>query len=138
MELSRQETIRAAPSVVWAFAIDVESWPGVMDHIGRIERCDHGPFRLGSAARLEQPALPTTTWTVDQFESDESFRWWGRPFGIPMTADHIIEPLAKGATGLTLSVTASGWKATLLGPLLRWATARALRQEFAGFKAACE
>jgi len=39
--VSRQETIGADPSVVWAFGIDVERWPQVIDHIDRIERCDH-------------------------------------------------------------------------------------------------
>ena len=138
MELSRQETIDADPSVVWAFAIDVERWPDVMDHIDRIERCDRDQFGLGSAATLLQPGVPTTVWTVDRFAKGESFQWWGRPFGIVMTADHIIEPAGRGASRLTLSVTASGWRAALLGPLLRKAIERALEKEFSGFRAACE
>ena len=138
MEVSRRESVGAAPAVVWAFAIDVERWPAVMDHIDRIDRCDQGQFGLGSSATLTQPGLPTTIWTVDRFISGESFRWRGRPLGMAMTADHIIRPSREGLTDLTLLVTASGWMAVLLGPVVRKAVERALVKEFSGFRMACE
>jgi hypothetical protein len=77
-------------------------------------------------------------WTVDRFIPGESFRWWGRPVGIVMIADHIIKPSPEGLTELTLSVTASGWRAVVPGPLVRKAAERALEKEFSGFRAACE
>jgi hypothetical protein len=109
-----------------------------MDHIDRIDRCDEGQFGLESSATLTQHGLPTTIWTVDRFISGESFRWWGRPLGMAMTADHIIKSSREGLTELTLSVTASGWMAVVLGPVLRKAVERALVKEFSGFRMACE
>ncbi len=138
MKLSRREPIAADPATVWEFAVDVERWPDVMDHIARVRRHDQGSFGLGSAATLEQPGLPATVWTVDELNPGESFRWSGRPLGMRWTADHIIEPAGDGTTHLTLSVTATGWPVTVLAPLVRWAANRALRLEFAGFRAACE
>ncbi len=138
MEVSRHESVGASPAAVRAFAIDVERWPGVMDHIDRIDRCDEGQFGLASSAALTQLGLPTTIWTMDRFIPGGSFRWRGRPLGMAMTADHIIKPSQVGHTEFTLSVSASGWMAVVLGPVVRKAVERALVKEFSGFRMACD
>ena len=139
MEMSRQETIHADPGEVWAFAIDVERWPEVMDHIDRIRLHDQTGFGVGSAATIEHPRLQATVWTVDAFVPGRRFRWLRSPGGITMTADHIVEPAGDSATTqLTLSVTATGWRATVLGPLLKRQAAQALHKEFVGFRTVCE
>ena len=68
MKLSRAEDVEADAETVWAFAIDVERWPEVMNHIDRVRRHSQGAFGLGSSATLEQPRLPPTVWTVDEFK----------------------------------------------------------------------
>ena len=137
MEVSRSEVLSATSSEVWDALVDVERWPLAMYHIRAVRRLDGGPFGLGSSAELEQPGLPSAAWTVDRFKPGVGFRWRGRPLGIAWSADHQLEPAGDSATRLTLSVTASGWRAALLGPLLRTATRRALRSEMSGFRSLC-
>ncbi len=131
----RTETIDATPSAVWAALTDVERWPDTMRHIRRITRIDEGPFGLGSQARIAQPGMGSAIWTVDEFEPGVRFRWHGEPAGMQWTADHVIEPDAVGCQ-VTLTVTASGSRARLLGPIVRAAARRALREEIAGLRTA--
>ena len=137
MEVSRSEVLSATSSEVWDALVDVERWPLVMEHIRAVRRQDDAPFGVGSSAELKQPGQPSAVWTVDRFEPGVGFRWRGRPLGIAWSADHQLEPAGGSATQLTLSVTASGWRATLFGPLLRLASRRALRAEMSGFHSLC-
>jgi uncharacterized membrane protein len=129
--------IEAPPAVVWAVTEDVERWPEWTPTVASVTRVDDGPFGLGSAALIKQPALPLARWTVTAFARGERFAWETRVRGLRLIGSHELIPAGAG-TQSRLRVEASGLTAVLLWPLLRPAMRRALAQENAGLRARCE
>jgi uncharacterized membrane protein len=125
--------INTSPDVVWDVTIDIERWPEWSPTMTSVERIDSGPFRVGSQARIRQPALPEATWTVIQLEPGQRFTWETRVRGIHMVASHAITPDA-GATTSTLRIEMRGLPAVLLWPFLRTQVRRALAVENRGLR----
>jgi uncharacterized membrane protein len=137
MKLADSIQIDASPERVWSVTQEVERWPEWTPTVTSVKRLDPGPFGLGSTARLRQPAQPAAEWVVTEFEAGRGFAWETSRRGLHMKARH--EVTADGAgTRNVLSVEATGIVATLLGPLLRIAIARALSAENRGLKSRCE
>lgn len=66
----------AAPiATVWAVLEDVERWPEWTPTVRTATLLDPGPLRPGTRVRLDQPRLPTITWTVDRVEEGRGFSW---------------------------------------------------------------
>lgn len=129
--------IDAPADVVWRLTLDVEGWPALTPTMRRVERLDQGPIRVGSAARVWQPAQFPAVWTVTRVEADREFSWQTRRPGLTMTGSHLLEPVEAGCRN-TLTLDLAGPLAAPLGRLLGRVFGNALRTENAGFKAAAE
>lgn len=101
---------------VWAVLSDVERWPEWTPSMRVVERLDDGEFRVGSSARIKQPALPRVVWTVTEVVPGRSFTWEARSGGVHTKGVHTVE--ADGdASRVTLGIDQRGpmsWLVTLL------------------------
>lgn len=129
--------IAAPRSAVWDVTIDIERWPEWLPTMTAVERLDAGPFGPGSRARIKQPAQPWSVWEVTAFEDGASFTWESRRTGLWFKGTHALSDDGDG-THSVLRIEAGGWLAVLMGPLLRPAVGKALREESACLKRRCE
>lgn len=138
VHLERAVHIDAPPDRVWQVMIDVERWPEWTGSVRSVERLDEGPFGLGSEARLRIRGAPTpSVWRVTGFTEGQSFTWESDAGGVHSRASHVIDPEGDGSR-VTLTVTNSGWPATLMMPYLAWIGRRNLRLEAEGLKRRAE
>jgi uncharacterized membrane protein len=137
MDLQHIIEIAAPPEAVWKTLIDVERWPEWTASVNKVERVEKSIFGLGSQARIEQPKLAKTVWTVTRFEPAKSFDWESRTTGSHTVAGHVIEPSSVGSK-VTLTVRVSGWAAKLLQGFLKPLTERYMAMEAEGLKKVCE
>ena len=137
MELQHTIEIAAPPEAVWKMLIDVERWPQWTASVSSVERAEKSVFGLGSQARIEQPKLAKSLWTVIRFEPARRFDWESRTTGSHTIAGHIIEPNGTGSK-VTLTVQVSGWAARLLQGFLKPLTERYMATEAEGLKKVCE
>jgi uncharacterized protein YndB with AHSA1/START domain len=106
-------SINAPPERVLAVLCDVERWPEWTPTMTSVQRLDHGPFGIGSSARIVQPKLRPAVWQVTELDKNRSFTWVARAPGVRMKAAHFVEPEGDGSRA-ALSFEFSG----LLGPVL--------------------
>ncbi len=135
--LQHTVTIAAPPERVWAVVVDVERWPERIPTVDTVERLDEGPLVVGSRTRLEQPKLPTAVWTVTELTDGTSFTWESTSPGVTVTAAHVVERHPDGS-GLTLSVSVSGWLSGIGWLLTRSLTKRYVETEAASVTRAAE
>lgn len=129
--------INAPLEVVWQLTVDVERWPSISPTMQRVELLDGGPLRLGSRARIKQPAQSATVWTVVSFAAEDHFFWQTRRLGMTMTGAHIVEKrLGRCRNFLSLEIQGRG--SEMLGQIINLAIRRSLALENAGFKRAAE
>ncbi len=116
MHYSRTDSIAARPSDVWAVLADVERWPEWTASMREITRLDPGPLRVGSTARVRQPAGRPMVWTVTELTSERSFTWTASAAGIRFTGYHQLTPAGSGVRAvLTFTLTGPmAWPAGLL------------------------
>jgi hypothetical protein len=129
--------IDAAPEKAWAVQIDVERWPEWTASTLSAVRLDEGPFRLGSEARLRLRGGPQSVWRVTEFDEGRSFAWESRSPGAHSVGRHVVEP-EDGGCRVTLSVSMTGWLASLLSPWLSYVSRRNVTTEAEGLKRRCE
>ena len=138
MDIERVIDIAAPAEQVWAALADVERWPEWTASVTSVERLDHGPFGVGSRARVRQPRLPAATWTVTALEPGRSFEWRSAVPGLRSVGDHRVDATGDRASRVTLSVTWSG----PLAPVVRlvWGnlSRRYVEMEAEGLKRRCE
>lgn len=137
MKVEHAIHVAAPPDAVWAATVDVERWPEWMPTMDRVKRVDAGPFDVGSSARIKQPGLPETEWTVTDLVHGQRFSWTTRVLGIRMRATHELSP-HEGGTRNVLRVEMAGPVAVLLAPFARRSVRRTLERENAAFKERCE
>jgi hypothetical protein len=138
MEQSISVDIAATPERVWEVLSDVEHWSDWTETVRWVRRLDEGPLRSGSQAKISQPRLPTTDWTVTDLDPAQGFTWVSTGAGATTTARHTLEPLADGGTRVRLSVNQAGIIGSVVGRLYAGLTDRYLATEAAGLKTACE
>jgi hypothetical protein len=137
MRIEHVEHIDAPADVVWGLTIDIAAWPTLMPTVRSVARLDDGPLRAGSEARLVQPGLRPTTWTVRTVDAPRRFVWQARLLGVVTTAMHEIEPDGTGCRN-TLALELGGWRGRLLGAVAGRRLRRTLAIENASFRAAAE
>jgi uncharacterized membrane protein len=131
-------TINAPVERVWSVMTDVERWPEWTASVTRVERLDAGPFGVGSRARISQPKLPTTIWTVSDLQPERSFAWTAGASGITTVANHEITPGPADSVTVTLSIRQSGLLSPLVALLAGGLTRRYIRMEAEGLKRKAE
>jgi uncharacterized protein YndB with AHSA1/START domain len=99
--------IDAPPEPVWQVLLDVEHWPAWTPTITGVERLDHGPFGVGSRARVRQPRLPQALWQVTEVVAGRSFTWEATGPGLRTIGRHEVVPDDTGST-VTLSIEQTG------------------------------
>lgn len=141
MRVEHSIEIVAPVARVWELTVDVESWPKLTPTITSVERLDErldpAPFRVGSTARIKQPAQRAKTWTVTVLDPQRRFAWATRTLGTTMTASHVLAATPTG-TRNTLAVDIEGRLAPLVGALVRRPVLKAISTENHGFKSAAE
>ena len=116
MEHSLTFPVDAPADDVWAVLSDVARWPEWTASMKTVERLDDGELRVGSSARVKQPALPRVLWTVTDVVPGRSFVWEARSSGVHTKGIHRIEPDGDGSR-VTLAIDQRGpmsWLVTLL------------------------
>jgi uncharacterized protein YndB with AHSA1/START domain len=135
MHWEHSAVIDAPPSLVWRLTTDVTGWPSFLPTVQWVERLDPGPLRVGSSARIKQPAQTTAVWTVTRLEPEREFSWQTRRLGLRMTGRHLLGPAGDG-TRNTLVIDVTGRGAAVFGALFGGLIGRVLRQEAAAFERA--
>jgi uncharacterized membrane protein len=129
--------IEAPAGLAWVIMRDVERWPEWTASIRSVTLLD-GQLRVGARARIEQPRIPTTVWTVTSLTEGHEFTWQASGPGILTTGRHGVEATGPASCRATLSITQSGWLGSLVGLAYRSLTERYLAMEAAGLKARAE
>jgi hypothetical protein len=88
--------------------------------------------------RIEQPRLPTVTYTVSSYEVGRAFSWQASSPGALTVADHEVEPRGVDASAVTLRITQTGLIGGLVARLLRAMVRRYVDMEAAGLKSRSE
>lgn len=136
--VQRSIDIDAPAAAVWAVLLDVERWPEWTASMSSLRRSRTGTLALGEQVVVDQPRLPTRTWTVTDVDDGRSFTWESGSPGVCAVADHVLTPRVAGGCTATLRVTQRGPAARLVGAVLRRLTHRYLRMEAEGLKARSE
>lgn len=114
--------INATSQRVWEIYSDVERWSEWTSSITSIERLDGGPFAVGSRARVRQPKLPTTVWTVTELVEGSHFLWAAKGPGLTSVGGHFVQADDDG-TRATARLDQNGPGGAVVG----WLTARLTR-----------
>lgn len=124
----------AAPAQrVWAVMMDVERWHEWTASIGKIDKLDAGPLRVGNRARIFQPKLRPNVWEVTELDEPNNFTWITRSAGITVTASHVVTPV-NGGSRVRLQLVYSGLLAPLVARMFRDLNERYLGMEAQGLK----
>ncbi|PPK64012.1 SRPBCC family protein [Actinokineospora auranticolor] len=138
MLFHRDIDIAAPAARVWAVYSDIEGWPRWTASVTSVTALDPGPLRVGSRARINQPKLPTTVWTITAIDEGRSWTWVAGGPGARSTATHTVLPLESGGSRVVLELAVRGPLGWLVGTLTTGLTNRYLAMEAAGLKATAE
>lgn len=106
MHYTRTDSIAARPADVWAVLTDLEHWPDWTASMREITRLDSGPLRVGSTARVRQPAGRPSVFTITELVDERSFTWTASAAGMRSTGYHELMPTDAGVRAvLTFALT---------------------------------
>ncbi|NMO54640.1 hypothetical protein HH310_26075 [Actinoplanes sp. TBRC 11911] len=125
--------IEAPLDRLWRLTTDIAAWPAFLPTVQRLERLDDGPLRVGSKARIKQPAQTEAVWTVTHLEPNREFTWETSRMGMRMTGGHHLEEVAGGVRN-RLTIEVAGRGAGLFMALFGGAVRRSIREENAAFQ----
>jgi uncharacterized membrane protein len=137
MLLESTVPIAAPPRVVFDVLTDVAYWPEWTASMTSVQRLDDGPLVVGSKARIKQPRLRETVWTVTEVEDGHRFSWVSHAPGVTTVGRHVVVPAGDGAV-VTLAIEHTGLLSGPVGLLTKGLTVRYLAMEGAGLKHLCE
>ncbi len=125
----------AAPAErVWGILSDVEHWPTWTASMTSVELS--GALEVGATAKIRQPKLPTTTWSITEVVPGRSFTWHSTAPGSRATGWHEVTPTGGGSCEVRLAIEQAGPFGTLVGWLYRGLTKRYVQMEADGLAAA--
>jgi uncharacterized protein YndB with AHSA1/START domain len=130
--------IDAPQETVWAVLTDVERWPAWTTSTAEVRRLGDGEFRGGSTARVKQPWLPASVWTVTEYEPGKYFSWVTKSPGITTVGTHDLVTDADGSTNVRLTLHQTGMLAPIVGLFLSRRSRRYVDMEAHGLKRRCE
>jgi uncharacterized membrane protein len=128
--------IEAPLDRLWRLTTDIAAWPAFLPTVQRLERLDDGPVRVGSRARIKQPAQTEAVWTVTRLEPQREFTWETKRMGIRMIGGHHLEEAPGGGVRNRLTIEVTGRGAGLFMALVGAAVRRSIREENAAFQRA--
>jgi uncharacterized membrane protein len=126
-------SIDATPQRVWEVFSDVERWPEWTTTVTSAELLTPGPLAVGSRARLRQPKIRVTVWTVTELVEGSHFVWESKAPGVRTVAGHYVEAEGSGARAIS-RLDQLGIGGALFGRLYAGLTNRYLAIEAAGLK----
>jgi len=138
MKFQTEIDIDAAPDAVWRVLADVESWPKWTASMTSVELLQPGEIRVGSTAKVTQPKLKPSVYTVTACDPGASFVWEMQAAGIKVRAGHVVEDRGQGQARMILSIEQSGVLSGLIDMLLGKRTRQYVRMEAEGLKKAAE
>ncbi|GIF22019.1 hypothetical protein Ate02nite_47490 [Paractinoplanes tereljensis] len=127
--------IDAPVDLLWRLTTEIDKWPAFLPTVQRVDRLDPGELRVGSTARLKQPAQASAIWTVTHLDPMREFTWETSRPGLRLTGRHLLETTGTG-TRMTLALDVTGRLAGVLSALLGGPMQSSLRRESEGFAAA--
>jgi uncharacterized membrane protein len=125
--------IDAPAETVWAALADVPAWPKWTESVSTAEWVGDRGLAMGHAARIKQPKLRATTWTITAVDEGRSFTWEAKSPGFRIVASHVVVPRGSGVT-VTLSTDVSGPLAPIVGALTAKIGKRYVATEAEGLK----
>ena len=118
----------AAPAArVWSILADVEGWPTWTQSVTSVDF--DGPLAPGAKAKIRQPKLPLTTWTVAEVVPGVSFTWEAKAPGSHATGWHEVTPTGGGTCQVRLALEQAGPLGSLVGLLYHRSTKRYVQME---------
>ena len=125
--------IKATPPRVWEVMSDGARWHEWTPSVTSVQIFDL-PLRVGSRARILQPALPPANFKVTALEPGKSFTWGtGFPGLVYVYAHHSVDPGPLGARA-TLRLRFAGLLGGVMGKHYTELNNRYLAMEAAGLK----
>jgi uncharacterized membrane protein len=118
---------------VWAVLADVERWPTWTASMSRV--VIDGPLEVGAVAKIRQPKLPATAWTVTEVVPGRSFSWESKAPGSRAVGGHEITPTGDATCEMRLMLDQTGPVGSLVGLLYRGLTRRYVQMEADGLAA---
>jgi uncharacterized membrane protein len=125
--------VHAPAEKVWSILSDVERWPTWTASIQQVEL--DGPLAVGSVAKIRQPKLPATAWTVTEVVPGRSFTWESKAPGSRAVGEHEITPTGDATCEVRLMLDQGGPLGTVVGLLYRGLTKRYVQMEADGLAA---
>jgi len=126
-------TVHAPAERVWPILADVERWPTWTASVQQVEL--DGPLAVGAVARIRQPKLPPTAWTVTEVVPGRSFSWESRAPGSLAVGEHEITPTGDASCEVRLMLDQKGPLGTVIGLVYRSLTKRYVQMEADGLAA---
>jgi uncharacterized protein YndB with AHSA1/START domain len=126
-------TIDAPAERAWAVLVDVERWPMWTESMNQV--AIDGPLEVGAVAKIRQPRLPATAWTVTEVIPGRAFTWEAKAPGALTVARHEITPTGDFTSQVHLSLDQTGPIGSLIGRLYRGLTKRYVQMEADGLAA---
>ena len=124
----------AAPAArVWAILSDVERWPTWTASMTSVVL--EGPLAVGTTAKIRQPKLPPTAWTVTEVVPGRSFSWESKAPGSLAVGEHEITPTGDSSCSVRLMLDQRGPLGQVVGLAYRGLTKRYVQMEADGLAA---
>ena len=131
--------IEAPPEQVWEVWTDAVAWPRWNPTITRLTALGGADaLDLGVRARVKQPQLPASTWTVTQWAPMSHWEWQARSTGVTTTALHELTDLGGGRTHVVATVRHTGLLAGAVGRLSEGLTRQYVEREVTALARRCE
>jgi len=135
--ITLERDVDATAEQLWAAVADPASWPEWTASMTSVELLD-ARLAPGARARVVQPGLPPSLWTVTRFVPGESFVWSTTSGGVTTTGSHTVRALDGGRSRVELGLEMRGLLAPVLRLLLGGRFRRYVTMEADGLKAAAE
>jgi uncharacterized protein YndB with AHSA1/START domain len=126
-------TVQAPAARVWEILSDVERWPSWTASVQQVVL--DGPLAVGAVAKVRQPKLPPTAWTVTEVVPGRSFTWESKAPGSHAVGEHEVTPTGESTSEVRLRLEQRGPFGSLIGLLYRGLTKRYVQMEADGLAA---